>query len=110
MELTRDALMATVCILALTWLARRLAGRSLWTVPRGESWILIRGRGEGEELEQTLRELIRLRDLGLLQLPILIADTGLTGPGRERALGLAARWPCVTVWPAAHLEEWLVQE
>lgn len=74
-----------------------------------ECGLLHPGRGEGEDLEQTLRAFMWLRGLGLLDCPIIIADLGLTPKGWELALRLTARWPGVVLWPASDLPDYIAR-
>ena len=69
--------------------------------------MLLRGQGDGDGLEQTVRGFVWLRGLGLLRVPILIADLGLDPRGREIALRLCARWPGVILWPVGDLGDYL---
>ena len=103
MELWIDALLTAVCTLALAGGLWWLYGRLLRPLPARRIQIVLPGRGDGEDLEQTLRALIWLR--GLLRCPILIADVDLTPGGWELALRLTARWPDVTLWPAGHIRD-----
>ena len=98
---------AVVCVLGLTGALWWLLGRMLRPVPRRSAFVLLRGRGDGTDLEQTVRGFMWLRGLGLLHAPILIADLGLDPRGREIALRLCARWPGVVLWPAEDLDNYL---
>lgn len=102
-----ETLAAVVCVLGLTGSLWWLLGRLLRPLPCGGACILLKGRGEGESLEQTVRGFLWLRGLGLLKVPILIADLGLNARGRETALRLCARWPEVILWPGEALCEYL---
>ena len=107
MGLMGEILLATVCVLGLSFLGWWLFGRLLRPIPAERAGILLPGRGEGDGLEQTVRAMIWLRSLGLLNCPVVIADVDLTPAGRELALRLAARWPGIVLWPADCLDEWV---
>lgn len=110
MDLARDICFSMICVLALTFLAWWLFGWLLRPIPAREVRVLVPGRGDGNDLEQTVRGLIWLRGLGLLNCPIVIADVDLTPQGWELALRLTARWPAVVLWPADHLTGYITQE
>lgn len=97
-----EGLTATLAVLGLTGLAWWLLGRLLRPLPGG-SYILLRGRGAGAGLEQSVRGFVWLRGLGVVKSTILIADLGLDREGREIALRLCARWPGVVLWPGDDL-------
>ena len=107
MGIVLEMLSAVLCILGLTGLVWWLAGRLLRPLPCGRAFVVLQGRGEGAELEQSVRGFLWLRSLGLLKSPVLIADLGLSPGGREIALRLCARWPGVVLWPAEFLGEYL---
>ena len=109
MEMIWDTLLAAVCVLGLAFVAWWLFGRLFRPMPGQGVRVLIPGRGEGEDLEQTLRAFMWLRGLGLLDCPIIIADLGLTPKGWELALRLTARWPGVVLWPASDLPDYLAR-
>ena len=90
-----EILTAAVCLLGLGGLLWWLWGRLLRPIARQPVYVLLLGEGDGEGLEQTLREFMWLRGMGLLQAPILLVDDGLTPEGRELALALSRRWPNV---------------
>ena len=105
MNLAGEILVTAVCVAGLAFLAWWLFGRLLRPIPEQRVYALISGRGDGTDLEQSVRAFIWLRSLGLLHCPILIADVDLTARGSDVALHLAARWPDVILWPADHLAE-----
>lgn len=105
MALMRDVVLTALSTLGLGFLLWWLAGRLLRPISGPAARIVIRGRGDGEELEQAVRGFIWLRSLGMLTCPVVIADGGLSPVGREIALRLAARWPDVVVWPMDWLGE-----
>ena len=102
-----ETIAATLCVLGLMGCFWWLTGRLLRPLPCGNAFILLRGRGEGDALEQSVRGFIWLRGLGLLKAPILIVDLGLSQRGREIALRLCARWPGVILWPGEDLGAYL---
>lgn len=103
-----EALTAVICVLGLTGFLWWLLGRILRPLPGRGAFVLLQGRGEGADLEQTVRCFVWLRSLGMLNVPILIADLGLNARGREVALRLCTRWPGVILWPGADLNEYLL--
>ena len=107
MGCTLDAVTAVVCVLGLTGALWWLLGRILRPLPRRSAFVLLRGQGDGAGLEQTVRGFVWLRGLGLLRVPILIADLGLDPRGREIALRLCAQWPGVILWPVGDLGDYL---
>ena len=109
MDMIWDTLLAAVCVLGLAFVAWWLFGRLFRPMPGRGVRVLIPGRGEGEDLEQTLRAFMWLRGLGLLDCPIIIADLGLTPKGWELALRLTARWPGVVLWPASDLPDYIAR-
>ena len=74
---------------------------------RSEPWVVLPGRGSGEDLEAGLRQLAWLRRAGLFRGEAVIWDEDLDREGRQLALRLALRWPWVTCCPPEELEEWL---
>ena len=107
MGLTLEVLSAVLCVLGLVGLLWWLLGRILRPLPCGNAFVLLIGRGEGNELEQNVRGFLWLRSLGVLKSAILIADLGLDPRGREIALRLCARWPGVILWPVDDLMDYL---
>lgn len=110
METVLETLTAVICVLGLTGAGWWLLGRLLRPLPCGQTFVLLCGRGEGEELEYTVRGFMWLRSLGLLTAPILIADLGLNAGGRDVAMRLCARWPGVVLWPAGDLKNYLNEQ
>lgn len=110
MGLAGEIVFSVLWILALAFLAWWLLGWLLRPIPAQRARVLIPGRGDGDNLEQSVRGLIWLRGLGLLRCPIVIADVDLTPQGWELALRLTARWPDVVLWPADHLADYIVRE
>lgn len=106
----KDVFFSVIWILILAFLACWLFGRLLRPIPEQRVRVLIPGRGDGNDLEQSVRGLIWLRGLGLLSCPIVIADVDLTPQGWELALRLTARWPGVVLWPADHLADYIARE
>ena len=109
MELWMEGTLCVLCVLGLCALAWVLLGRLLRPIPARNVRLVITGRGEGEDLEQTVRGLMWLRGLGLLSCPVVIADVDLTPQGWELALRLTTRWPGVVLWPVSALEEYICQ-
>ena len=105
-----ESAVAVVCVLGLTGALWWLLGRMLRPLPQRSAFVLLRGRGEGRGLEQAVRGFVWLRGLGVLRVPILIADLGLNVRGREIALRLCARWPGVILWPAEELTDYLKEK
>ena len=85
----------------------RLTGRLLRPIPHSAVYAVIPCRGDGEGMEQTVRALVWLRSLGLLNCPVILMDAGLSPMGRETALRLALRWPDVVLWPAEDLKTYI---
>lgn len=110
MNLAGEILVTAVCVVGLAFSAWWLFGRLLRPIPEQRLYALISGRGDGTDLEQSVRAFVWLRSLGLLRCPILIADVDLTARGWDVALRLTARWPDVILWPADHLAECLDRE
>ena len=102
-----EAAAAATCVLGLGGALWWLLGRLLRPVENGSMVAVLPARGTGEGLEQAVRLMIWLRSLGLLNCPVVIADLGLNGAGRDVALRLAARWPDVMLWPAGQLAEYM---
>ena len=100
-----DAFLAMVCMLGLAFVGCWLFGLLLRPLPGREARVVLSGQGDGEGLEQMVRSFIWLRGLGLLRCPIVIADLGLSPEGWELASRLTVRWPEVSLWPAANLED-----
>ena len=81
-------LLASVGLASILWvaLARRIfpasGGKDLFAV--------VRGRGRGDELEQDVRDLLRLRHQDLFQGTVLIVDCGLEEEGKALARLLCA--------------------
>ena len=110
MNLAGEIGLTAVCVLGLAFLAWWLFGRLLRPIPEQQVMGLIAGRGDGEDLEQSVRAFVWLRSLGLLHCPIIIADVNLSAQGWETALRLTARWPEVILWPAEYLADCMGRE
>lgn len=80
--------------LGLYALGGLLRARLLLPLPAEDAVLLLRGRGDGAALEQSVRACLLLRRLGILRQRILIWDVGLDPEGRRLAERLAARWDC----------------
>ena len=88
-ELFGTAMAAAGLAVLLWW----QVGRLLRPVPGRNVQVVISGRGDGEELEQTLRALYWLRGMGLLRGGIVIETEELTPAGRMLAAELVRRYP-----------------
>ena len=88
-ELFGTAMAAAGLAVLLWW----QAGRLLRPVPGRNVQVVISGRGDGEELEQTLRALYWLRGMGLLRGGIVIETEELTSAGLALAAELTRRYP-----------------
>ena len=109
MNLAGEILVTAVCVVGLAFLAWWLFGRLLRPIPEQRVYALISGRGDGTDLEQSVRAFVWLRSLGLLHCPIIIADVDLTARGWDVALRLTARWPGVVLWPASDLPDYIAR-
>lgn len=102
-----EAALALLCAVgagSLLWLLFGLLVRP----SRGrEPWVVLPGRGDGSDLEASLRQLAWLRRAGLLCGEAVIWDEDLDREGRQLALRLTLRWPWVICCPPGELEEWL---
>ena len=109
MELLTEICLTAVCVLGLGFLAWWLMGRLLRPIPERCARVVLSGRGDGAELEQTVRAFVWLRSLGLLNCAIVIADVALDVQGREVALRLSERWPGVALWPAEQFADYITR-
>ncbi len=66
---------------------------------------VVRARGDGEGLEQTVDGLLWLANGGWVTLRIILLDDGLTETGRRRALGLVKRGPRIAYCPPESVME-----
>lgn len=98
------ALLAVVGLFSLGWL---VMGRLLTPAGDGETVSLVAGRGDGENLEQSVRGLLWLRGGGLLAGDILIVDCGLTPAGRAVAAALCLREPGIGICPLSQLQVYI---
>lgn len=89
LELTGTVLAAAGLAVLLWW----QVGRLLRPLPAPGVKIAVPGRGDGEQLEQTLRALYWLRGMGLLRGAIVIETEELTPAGRILAAELVRRYP-----------------
>ena len=103
MRLCWEAVLASVCVLVLSGMVWWLIGRTLRPIPGKKTRIFLVGRGDGEQLEQSVRGFMWLRGLGLLCCPIVIVDVDLNQQGYELALRLAEKWSGISVWPLNHI-------
>ena len=88
-ELFGTAMAAAGLAVLLWW----QMGRLLRPVPGRNVQVVISGRGDGEELEQTLGALYWLRGMGLLRSGIVIETEDLTDTGLTLAEKLIQRYP-----------------
>lgn len=86
------SLLSVVGLLSIGWLC---FGHFLTPAGNGQTVILLPGRGEGVDLEQTVAGLLWLRGSGLAEGRILIVDCGLSAEGRAAAQALCRREPAV---------------
>ena len=105
MRLYGEAVLATLCVLALVGVAWWLVGRTMRPIPGKKARIFLAGRGNGEQLEQTVSGFLWLRWLGLLNCPMVIVDVDLDQEGYELALNLAKKWSGIAVWPLNHVPD-----
>ncbi|MDD5938069.1 MAG: hypothetical protein PUC36_03550 [Clostridiales bacterium] len=98
------SLLAVFGLLGLGWL---LFGHVLTPVGGAHACALVRGSGDGEELEQAVKGLLWLRGGGLLRGPVVIADCGLSSAGQAVAAALCCREPGVFLCPAGRLAEYI---
>lgn len=100
MKLLWEGLLTLLSALGVALLGGLLFGRLVRPLPGPGLWVLVPGRGGGEQLERDLRGLAWLRGLGLLRGCVVIVDCGLDPEGRELALHLTRRWPEVALCSA----------
>ena len=105
MRLCWEAVLATLCVLILIGMVWWLLGRTLRPIPGKKARIFLAGRGDAEQLEQSIRGFMWLRGLGLLHCPIVIVDVDLNQQGYELALHLAGKWSGIAVWPLSHVPD-----
>ena len=103
MGMVWEVMITALCAVGLALCGWWLLGRLLRPLPKAAVWAVIPGWNDGDGLEHTVRALVWLRSMGLLNCPIVIADMNLTPAGRELAARLALRWPCVSVRSAEKL-------
>ena len=84
---------AALAALGLAGLLWWQIGRLLRPLPAPGVKIVVPGRGDGEQLEQTLRALYWLRGMGLLRGGIVIETEELTSVGLALAAELTRRYP-----------------
>ena len=107
MGILGEILLTALCVLGLSLAGWWLTGRLLRPIPHSAVYAVIPCRGDGDGMEQTVRALVWLRSLGLLNCPVILMDAGLSPMGRETALRLALRWPDVILWPAEDLKTYI---
>lgn len=98
-----EAALALLCAVGAGSLLWLLFGLLVRPAQGREPWVVLPGRGSGEDLEAGLRQLAWLRRAGLFRGEAVIWDEDLDREGRQ----LALRWPWVTCCPPEELEEWL---
>ena len=91
-----EAVLALLCAVGLGSLLWLLFGLLVRPARGREPWVVLPGRGAGEELEAGLRQLAWLRRAGLFRGEAVIWDEDLERQGRQQALPLALLWPWVT--------------
>lgn len=85
------------------WALGALLWSRLLLPPEEDLILLLRARGDGAGLEQSLRACLLLRRRGLLRPRIILWDQGLDPEGRRLAERLAERWSCELVRSPAAL-------
>lgn len=101
------SLLAVAGLLSLSWL---LLGRILTPAGNGETLSLVPGKGDGEDLEQSVRGLLWLRGGDLLTGNVLIVDCGLSPTGRAIATALCLREPGVELCPLSEVPVYIKQK
>ncbi len=99
------SLLAVLGLMSLLWLC---LGHLL--TPAGGCRVLavLPGRGDGEDLEQAVKGLLWLREGGLLEGRVLIADCGLDPAGKAIAMALCAQEPGVGLCTADELKHYIM--
>ena len=83
-----EAALALLCALGVGSLLWLLFGLLVRPARGREPWVVLPGRGPGEDLEAGLRQLAWLRRAGLFRGEAVIWDAGLTPEGRAALLPL----------------------
>lgn len=102
-----------ICALAAGVLILLGWGFAMWALlpVRGEDLHLtVTACGDAERLEQQCRSYLLLQDAGVLELPLLICDTGLSPAGRKTAELLVREHPQVRLCQPAQWKEMLQME
>ena len=96
-----------VCLAGLGLILWWVLGKLLDPYPMhsADLELVIRARGDGERMEQSLRSAVWLKSLGLFRCRVLLVDEGLTPQGRALARRLVGRWPWVSLRGAGE-EPW----
>lgn len=103
MDLLAEISVVVLCVLAIAAAAWWLYGRMLCGGDCGASCIVLRCPGDAVHLEQTVRRLMWLRDVGLLTCQIVISPEALSPEGKVVLTKLMQRWPCLmTEYGAVH--------
>ena len=105
MYLVFGSVLALICLSGLCCTVCLLYGKMLCPHTGRGTWTVVWGRGSGEELEQRVRNLVWLRECGLLRCAVLVVDGGLNAEGRALAVRLAERYPVVNVYSLQALEQ-----
>lgn len=71
--------LAAAAMLTLLWL---LCAQFLLPIRTKNVWLLLRGCGDGDTLEQDCRAYLLLRTAGAIKRPLVIVDDGLNEEGR----------------------------
>ena len=103
----RDIILTILCVAGLIFAVMVLYGRLLRPVLNPDAKLILPGRGDGRTLEQSVRGAVWLRNQGLLDCTIVIADIDLDTAGRELAMHLLTRWSGVVLWPVNELPEYI---
>lgn len=102
-----------ICALAAGVLILLGWGFAMWALlpVRGDGLHLtVTARGDAEGLEQQCRSYLLLHDAGVLELPLLILDAGLSPAGRKTAELLVREHPEVRLCRPAQWKEMLQME
>ncbi len=105
-----DIVVGILAAWGLIMLLWTLAGALFLPVSRREDMrltVLIQGRGDIPRLEQALKGILWLRDMGLIWWNIVILDDDLSDEARHRANRLAENEQQVSVCTMDTLQDWM---